>query len=453
MGYVFLLRHPAEITGDPYQYHHGANLLVAGKGFIDAYHYQVLGEIRQTALHAPLYTVALAIPSLLGLRTPLGHQLWSCLIGTGTVGLVGLVGRRMAGPRVGLVAAFLVAVYPNAWLLDGLLGVETLTLFTCALALLAAYRLWQLRTRRAAAELGIACGLAALTRGEALLYLPFMLVPLGLALRQLDLRHRLRLGFVAGLAMVATLTPWVVFNLVRFHHPILVARFDVAMAPANCDDAYYGPGLGYWSAACFPELPAASGDESDEALVYREATSEYIRTHLDRLPATVLARIGRTFGFFRPAQQLELDIYVEGRDPSVARAGLAVYYLLVVAAVPGAVLLRRRRAPISPLLAVLGAATLAVAVTYGQTRYRASAELALVLLAAVALESLLRRALPPPGDREAGTSRPFPSVHTQPGAVAPGGAAFGPGPAEGGGTGPITVVGLGSGPPGAGPAS
>ena len=387
---VLIGNHPIEITGDSYQYHHGANLLVDGKGFVDAFHYRVFGEVRESALHAPLYMVVLAIPSALGLRSPLAHQLWSSLIGTGTVALVALVARHLAGDRAGLIAAGLTAVYPNAWVLDGMLGVETLTLFTGALVLLMAYRWWAEPSLRAAVAFGAACGVAALTRGEALAYLPLIVVPMVVLDRRLEVGRRILLAGAAAAAAGAVLMPWVVFNLTRFNQPVLVSRFDVAMAPANCDDVYYGEAVGYWSSACFPDIPSPRGDESDDALVYRDAVVDYVRDNLDRLPFVVFARVGRTFGFYQPLQQLTLDSFIEGRDLAVARIGLVSYYVLVAGSVAGAIALRRRGEPLSPQMAMVATAVLAVAVTYGQTRYRATAELVPVVLSAVALDGWLR---------------------------------------------------------------
>jgi hypothetical protein len=393
-GYTLAFQHPFALTGDPSQYHEGANLLVDGKGFIDASYYRALGQVRQTALHAPLYTIALALPSLVGLRSVLDHQLWSCVIGTGTIVVVALVARRVAGPRAGLIAAGITAAYPNAWLLDGILGVETLTLLTSALVLLSAYRLWDLRSIRAGVELGVACGLAALTRGEAVLFLPLVVAPTALSLPGLALMGKLRLLAVAGLAAAVVVAPWVVFNLARFSQPLLISRFDVAMAPANCDDTWYGPGIGYWSAACFPDLPEPRGDESDDAVVYRREVARFIGSHLERLPTVVVVRLGRTFGLYRPGAQIALEGYVEGRDPTVGAYGLGAYYLLMGASVPGAIALRRRRVPLSPLVGMVGTAAVAVAATYGQTRFRATAELVPVVLAAVAIDALLRRRRP-----------------------------------------------------------
>src|SRR2546427_628085 len=79
--------------------------------------------------------------------------------------------RRVAGERVGLAAAAIAAVYPALFALDSTVRSESLYALLIALALLGAYRLVERPTWRAAAALGVAIGLAALTRGEGLLLL------------------------------------------------------------------------------------------------------------------------------------------------------------------------------------------------------------------------------------------------------------------------------------------
>jgi hypothetical protein len=82
-----------------------------------------------------------------------------------------------------------------------------------------------------------------------------------------------------------------------------------------------------------------------------------------------------------------------GRNTSikVIEAGYLMYWLLVPAAVLGVVVLRRRRVTLVPLVALIGAVTAGAAASYGFTRFRASAEVAIVLLAAVAIDAVLRR--------------------------------------------------------------
>jgi hypothetical protein len=72
------------------------------------------------------------------------------------------------------------------------------------------------------------------------------------------------------------------------------------------------------------------------------------------------------------------------------------FYLLLPIAIAGAVVLRLRRVKVYPLLAQAALATFVAATTFGVTRYRAGAELGLVLLAAVAVDALLQRWRPVP---------------------------------------------------------
>ena len=57
--------------------------------------------------------------------------------------LCGYAGREMAGRRVGLIAALLVAVYPNLWMSDELGLSEALSPVLVALVLWMAYRFWK----------------------------------------------------------------------------------------------------------------------------------------------------------------------------------------------------------------------------------------------------------------------------------------------------------------------
>ena len=47
----------------------------------------------------------LAIPAKFGLSTPQEQRIFTALLGTGTVLLIGLLARKLAGDRAGLIAA------------------------------------------------------------------------------------------------------------------------------------------------------------------------------------------------------------------------------------------------------------------------------------------------------------------------------------------------------------
>jgi hypothetical protein len=99
---------------------------------------------------------------------------------------------------------------------------------------------------------------------------------------------------------------------------------------------------------------------------------------------------------YRPLQKLSWDSFEHGRGPdSVTGIALAQYYILVLLAIAGLVLLRRRKVIIYPLLGLAVTCTLAAMIASGGTRYRVPAEIAIVIAAAVPITALLDRWFPP----------------------------------------------------------
>ena len=81
------------------------------------------------------------------------------------------------------------------------------------------------------------------------------------------------------------------------------------------------------------------------------------RTHAGRLPVVLLARLGRIWEVYRPVQNVELNEFFEQRGHAASWAMLIGYYLLLPFAIGGLVVLRRRRIPIYPFLAIVAAIT------------------------------------------------------------------------------------------------
>jgi hypothetical protein len=129
------------------------------------------------------------------------------------------------------------------------------------------------------------------------------------------------------------------------------------------------------------------------ALVYRREARHFVGQHLGRVPFVVFAREGRTWGFYHPDEQLQLD-RLATKELELSRLGLAIYYVLAAGTISAALILRRRRVPVFPLLALVLTPALSVAVTIGETRYRALAEVALVLGGAVTIDAVISRLRP-----------------------------------------------------------
>lgn len=386
--------------GDELFYNAAANRLARGDGYVEPFDPNNLPApgTGPAADHPPLTITVLAPVSFVFDHIPpfswdadnthmREHRYTMALLGVGVVLLVGLLGRAVAGDRVGWVAAGIAAVYPNLWVNDGLVMSETVTGLAVLGALLLAVELVKHPVPRWAAWLGVLCGLAALARAELVLFVPLLAVPAALTAPGLDRRARWRLAAAAVVAAGVVVGPWVVYNNVRFDERTLLSTNDgIALAGSNCDRVYYGGGIGLTSLdpPCI-DHPHPPGDQSVVAKVYRKRAFDYMGDHASRVPVVVAARIGRTWSLFRPLDMLSYN-EGEGRERWITGLGLWTYYPLLAAAVAGAVVLARRsRRDLWILLVPVAAVTIGVAVSYGQTRFRAAAEPSLAILAAVAL--------------------------------------------------------------------
>jgi hypothetical protein len=151
---------------------------------------------------------------------------------------------------------------------------------------------------------------------------------------------------------------------------------------------YDGERLGYWEYPCGQPPPVAA-DASIEEAEYRKQALAYMRNHKRRLPIVMTARALREWSFYHPNFQTALDVY-EGRDRWVSRLGFAQYYGLLPLGAVGFVSMRRRRVPTWPLTALFVGVTVAAVVTYGTTRFRAPAEVGLVIFAAFGIDAVAR---------------------------------------------------------------
>jgi len=378
--------HGYKLGGDAFYYHWQANALAHGAWFVDPVRWFLDGSRQPSAGHPPLYSSYLALWSAIGLDGVTAHRLASSMLGTATIVVVGLLVRRLAGDAAGLVAAAITAVYPEIWINDGMLLSETLAIFMTAVALTAAYAFWRRPSMRTAVLLGLACGATALSRTELTLLFPLVVIPLALMVRDADWGRRVRLALVACIMGAVVLGPWIVFNLTRFEETTtMTSGTGSALSAASCDEVWYGRHIGYY-ANCFQgPWPKATLDESQRDLVPRRQAVDYTKDHLSRLPLVVAARVGRLWGLFKPGQTTALDWWIEGRGRAASWIGLFTYYALWPFAIYGLVVLRRRRIPILPLVAIGLIATFAAAITFGVTRYRAPAEVALVVAASIGI--------------------------------------------------------------------
>lgn len=395
--------------GDQNFYWRQGQDLAQGYGFVYRNNF---GERVATAVHPPLYSAYLGVVSLLGGTSHAWHRMASTLLGTAAVVVIGLVGRRIAGNRAGLLAAGLAALYPNLWVNDAMMLSESMYALTIALVFLAAYRFRDLPSLGRAAALGGAIALATLTRAEAAFLVVLLLVPLVVLTKGQPWSARAaRAGVALGVAALVV-GPWVVRNVVTFEtHPLTISNGSgFVVEISNCDQTYGlapptdGAGnalpgesadklLGYWAGEC-DRTPWPPGDETVVAAAKQRTGTDYISAHKSQFPVVVAARVGRIWDVWRPGQSYDFNKFFERRGDSTTLAAMAMYYPMLIASVAALVVLWRRKVTIIPFVAVIVMTTLTAAVSFGITRYRVGADVGITILAGVALDALWHRLRP-----------------------------------------------------------
>lgn len=399
---VFVKRHDALVGDEPY-FHLTANWLAEGFGFTAGPHSGI-----PSALHPPLYSLVLTPVSWLASGSALlAQRLAGAVLGTLTVVVIGYLGRAVARDRVGLVAAVLAAISPTLWVNDGILMSESLAALLVAVALLMAYRYARMPTNANATWMGVVCGLAALTRGELILLVPFVAIPMVVRGHRRDVRRR---GVALASVLIGTLlliAPWAAYNASRFARPVYVSsNLGGTLCGANNRLTYSGSELGLWDRSACPVPGRRLADQSvlDDFWTSRSIT--YAREHASRLPVVAAVRLARITGLYAPGQMVTFAENTGARPRFASWLAYGTSLLLAPFAAYGLVLLRRRKLLVAPLVAMIGMVLMVAVLLHGDVRYRVPADVALVVLGAAGIDGVTTRRSRHDGDRSAARRAP-----------------------------------------------
>ena len=374
--------------GDSFFYRGVAQQLADGNGYADPFS-ALVGNPQPTAQHPPLFSMYLALWTKLGVSDFRAYQIVCCLLGAATVVLIGLLGRQLAGPGPGLIAAGIAALYPPLAVLDSTVNSESLYVPLVVVVLLLAYRYIARPSIGGAVALGLATGLATITRTDGILLLALVAAPVCWRF------GRPRAPALAACAAAALLivTPWIVRNWIQFDRvPLASSNGGHTLMATNCNSTYYdSDSIGFVSYDC-GAATRCSQRLGELALsdCWGEEGRTYIDAHLGRLPLVALVRVARVWELYRPSDSLDYGWFLWARPRGPAKVGLFVYALLVPLALAGLFLLRKRRVPVLPLLATFAVVCLVAAGSFGFSRFRVAAEPALIVLAAITLDRLGR---------------------------------------------------------------
>jgi 4-amino-4-deoxy-L-arabinose transferase-like glycosyltransferase len=351
-----------------------------------------------TAFRGPLYPLFLgAVFRLTGDSLTAARAL-QAVLGTVTVGLIGIIAWRLFDLRHALVAAALAAVYPPLILVANGVLTESISLPLELGALAAALecRHRQRRRRELAVLSGLLVGLAILTRpANGVLLVPAVLLLLP---KPWSWRGLTNAALAIALVLVA-LAPWQIRNQRAFHHFVPVSTVDAfILAGVYNDQAAHDPvHRALWRAPTL--IPGDAQLFKDRRLneltladgLRRNATS-YATHHPGYIPTVLYTNFKGLFGLsgqgFDEVANLSL-----GYGKHLTMLWDFAFFLVAGVAVVGAFTRRARSVP----LAVWSAPLLYVLVTVpslGTARYRAPIEPFVLLLAAAAPMAWLDRRSP-----------------------------------------------------------
>ncbi|MGE5361961.1 MAG: glycosyltransferase family 39 protein [Bacteroidales bacterium] len=293
-------------------------------------------------------------------------QLAQSLLGGAAIWLVALIASRAAGPRAGVAAAWLSACYPPLVWVGAYVFSEALfiPLALGAVALLG----FVLEDRRFAdgarpalvLAAGAVSGVAALTRPLMLFFLAFAAVWL--------LRRRcVRSLAVLALGAILVVAPWTARNYVATGRFVLVASEGGVTFWTGNNSLARGEGdlaanadMKRAEIALRSQYPGWSAEQL-ERVYYREAW-RFISEHPGGWLLLLARKCFYTFVPAGPSYRLHSDRYFY--------VSVVSYLLLLAAAVPGFLQLRRRATAPRVLWLVAGASVLASVVFLPQERFR-----------------------------------------------------------------------------------
>jgi 4-amino-4-deoxy-L-arabinose transferase-like glycosyltransferase len=319
------------------------------------------------------------------------------LLATATAVLIYLIAAHIMGRREALVAGALFAILPGPLFMTGLYLSETTFMFILvgflALVVFLPDRRWT------AIALGVALGLAALTRGEGLL---MPIIPLAFWWGSLDRREWLQRVALLVVAMALTIAPWTVRNMV-----VMDGFIPVGNNPSGTLWSGHNPDANGWIVNPRTRPDRVGGKAPNETERARQLRSEAIswalrnpHKELGLVPRRLLmlnqGSAGSIGGWLNAGPRYQWQLGTSSILVFTVLGDALGYFLLFVTLASAAVLGPRRLWRLHPgMRAVLAYLALCLinygVVYYGQWRYRIPMEPFMILIAAPLLVRVWER--------------------------------------------------------------
>jgi hypothetical protein len=377
------------LAGDEIEYDLEARLAAAGHWFWSTTPY---GNPHASTWKAPGYPAFLGVVyRVFGDHPDRALALQSLVFTPFTVGLTWLLGRRLFGVTAGILAAVVVAFYPNAWQFDVRLYSESIAT-PLTVGLLLAMLTARILTWRRVVLVGALLGVLVLVRPSSIM----LIAPLAVCWWALGGAKQGTLRLAATLAVAAVVVaPWSIRNATLDGPWVPISVQSAAGYGVFNDDSANDPNLPWaWRPLPRRDLELFKQPRSDGDL-YNELNSrmwDYIKDHPSSVPKAFFYNgVSRLWDLRPPGQALD-ETGFEGRTRAVTGVGLAMYWVLAALALAGLVLSwRRGRRALVVACAALALSASIIYTTDGGTRYRAPLEPLIVVLAASTVAPFVSR--------------------------------------------------------------
>jgi 4-amino-4-deoxy-L-arabinose transferase-like glycosyltransferase len=361
-----------------------AKWVASGQGFSSPY----FDYPRPSAQMAPVYVYFIAfIFSVFGIYSTASAiviQVFQSIVSAGTCVVFYLLGEKLLGERVGLIAALILAIYPPAIFFSTMrIGPVALVVLLLGVIIYLLMHMREKENYRTTIYCGLLMGLAALTEPAVLPFFP-LIAAWFLFCNHLSTATAAKHIFIAGCLAVLCVIPWTVRNYLVFHQLVLI-KSPLGMNLLYGNNADGNGVISYAKTAFSPaELPTVEKlDEVTTDRLMSEKAMRFIREN----PRLFFERTLRRFSAFWTL----LSGYRETRFDLIRNF---IYGSVLVLSCLGALLAYRNRklTPLIPFLLFFFSYPLIFYVTHvTYYRYRYPVEPFLILFASYGLSELLRR--------------------------------------------------------------
>lgn len=343
------------------------------------------------AWKAPLYPAFVGVLyALLGDSHVRVELVQAIFLAPATVMLTWWLARRLFGRRAAMAAALIAAAYPAVWQWNGLLYSEALAIPLTLLLLIAI--LGRAPTLRLAALSGALLGVNLLVRPSSIA------LAAGIAAAWIvaaGVRRGAGLTAVSLLTAILVVAPWTIRNAVVLDGFLPVSLQDIAAYGTFNDQAANDSKAPYAWRALPPSVKTVYDRRRPKPdLAFRADLQRLAFDYVKRHPRSVAAAffwngLSRTWDIRRPSHILAEPRF-DGRSRRATAVGMAMWWILLPLALIGLWRLRRRAAVWLPVMAI-ALATSVVLTIESETRYRATLECLVVVIACSTLPWLSSR--------------------------------------------------------------